>query len=319
MKTFDEIYEELQNADNKELNEAWNKLKKNKNKANKASAIICLIINALILMVFYNAKIEIKSLFIFMPIIMFIIIINLFAVIIVNLIFTGKDKNKYSNIYKKVVIKKLINNFYDNLEYFPQKEMPEYIYEEGKYDEYYDTYSSEDYFEACINNKYSIQMAEVVTEEEQEYEDSEGETQTRVITKFHGLFAKIDMYKSINSQLKIMRDGEILKKDRLEMDSSEFEKYFDVKTSNNIVGMQLLTADVMQELIDFLQKEEIDFDIYINNNYLYLRFHLEDMFEVGKIKNGPIEEKTLEKYYNILKFTYDLSNKLINVVNDTEL
>ena len=44
--------------------------------------------------------------------------------------------------------------------------MPEYIYENAGY-EYYDCYSSDDYFEAQINNKYSIQMAEVLTKEKE--------------------------------------------------------------------------------------------------------------------------------------------------------
>lgn len=55
-----------------------------------------------------------------------------------------------------------MNNFYDNLEYFPNKEMPEYIYDKLNY-EYYNRYKSEDYLEAQINGKYSIQMAEILT------------------------------------------------------------------------------------------------------------------------------------------------------------
>ena len=40
-----------------------------------------------------------------------------------------------------------MSNFYDNLEYFPQKQMPEYIYKEPKY-EYYSIYNSDDYLES---------------------------------------------------------------------------------------------------------------------------------------------------------------------------
>ena len=54
------------------------------------------------------------------------------------------------------------------------------------------------------------------------------------------------------------------------MDSNEFEKYFDVKATNQILGMQLLTADVMQDLIDFQNENNIRYDIVIENE-LYLQ------------------------------------------------
>ena len=71
---------------------------------------------------------------------------------------------------------------------------------------------------------------------------------------------------------------------RLEMDSSEFEKYFDVKASDKILGMQLLTSDVMEELIEFQNKTKMKYDVYIKDNELYLRFHSGKMFEIGKLK-----------------------------------
>lgn len=318
MKKFDEIYEELQNADNSELNNAWNEAKKKKEKSNKISLITCLIIDIFVLIILFNKGINFASPFFLIPIVMPVLIINLFVVVIINIIFTGKEKNKYSEIYKKVVISKILNNFYDNLENFPQKEMPEYIYEVPQY-EYYDNYESEDYFEAQINKEYSIQMAEVLTQEEEEYEDSNGETQTREITKFHGLFAKIIMDKSIDSELRITQNGGILKKDRLNMDSSEFEKHFDVQASNQIIGMQLLTADVMEELIDFENRTNIKYDIFIKENNLYLRFHTEDIFEPGNLKSGALNKKVIKEYYDTLEFTYNLSNRLISLVKDTQI
>lgn len=326
MKTFDEIYEELQNEGNEELNDAWKEAKKKKDKANKISGIICLIIDIFIVVMFLNMRInpstQFFTIFKIIPFFVkciFVIGVNISVVAIVNVLFCGKEQDKYNQEYKKTVINKIMSNFYDNLEYFPQKEMPEYLYEEPHYHEYYDIYESEDYLEGQINNKYNIQMAEVLTKEEKEYEDSNGETQTTEITKFHGLFAKIIMDKSIESEIKILQNGKIFKKNRVEMDSSEFEKYFDVQASNQIIGMQLLTADVMGELVDFQNKTNIEYDIVIKNNNLYLRFHCEDMFEVDNLRKGPLNRETLKKYFDVLDFTYNLSNKLVNTVNYTEI
>lgn len=317
MKRFDEIYKELQNENNNELNKTWKKAKKEKEKNKMITVTICLIIDILVVIMFYKNNIRFGSIFsIFSIIIVFII--DMFVFVIINSLFS-KNHRKYNLEYKKVVINKIMSNFYDNLEYFPQKSMPEDIYKKIEY-EYYNQYQSDDYFEAQIDNKYSIQMAEILTKEQKNYTDSNGDKETEIITKFHGLFAKIIMDKSINSELRIMQNGTIiLGKDILKMDSSEFEKYFDVKASDKIVGMQLLTADVMEELIEFEDKTNMKYDIYIKNNELYLRFHSGKMFEVGNLKNGVLDKETLKKYFYMLNFTYNLSNKLMDLVNDVQI
>jgi len=310
MKTFDEIYEELRSGDNNELNQAWKEAEKERKKVSKICKTICLPIDILAIIIIISTGI----LFLIMP----ILFINLFVIIIVNILFS-KDTSNYNGKYKEIVIKKLMNNFYNNLEYFPTKEMPEYIYRNLRY-EHYDRYRSEDYFEALINNKNSIQMAEILTQEEEEYKDSDGKTHTRWITKFHGLFAKIEMDKSINEELRVMQNGgAFFRGNQLKMDSSEFEKYFDVQISNKILGMQLLTADVMEELVEFENKTKMKFDIFIKGNELYLRFHSGNMFEATNLKNGPLDKNIIQKYFYMLNFTYNLSNRLIKLVNETEI
>lgn len=313
MKTLDEIYNELQSGDNNELNIAWQEAKKESEKTKKITLTICLIIDIFFVMLLLKSR----DMFSTFPIIMFALIINIFVVVIVNILFS-KKKNQYNEKYKNIVMPKLISNFYDKPEYFPQKPMPEYIYKEPNY-EYYNRYKSEDYFEAQIDNKYSVQMAEILSQKEETYRDSDGKTRTRTITKFHGLFAKILLGKPIKGEVRITQNGGLLFDKRLKMDSSVFEKYFDVKASDKIVGMQLLTADVMEELVDFENKTKMKFDIYINGKELYLRFRSGEMFEAANLKKGALDKNTIQKYFYMLNFTYNLSKRLIDVVNDTQI
>ena len=83
--------------------------------------------------------------------------------------------------------------------------------------------------------------------------------------------------------------------------------------------MQILTADIMEILIDFQNENNIRYDIIINNNIIYLRFHCGNVFEAGNIKEKAFNEKNLKKYYNIIKFTYELSYKIIEVIKETEI
>lgn len=317
MKTFDEVYEELQSSDNQELNNIWKEAEKESKRTRNISLIICATVDIILMMIFSLNKIISMLPFAIVSMLMMVFVIDMFVVIIVNLIF-GKNKRKYYLKYKEIVVNKIMSNFYDNLEYFPLKPMPEYIYKKCNY-EFYNRYTSEDYFEAQINKKHSIQMAEVRTVKEETYRDSDGNIKTRRITKFHGLFGKVEMDKSINNQIRIMQNGNIMKKNKLNMDSSEFEKYFDVQASNKIVGMQLLTSDVMEELIEFQNKTNMRYDIFINNNELYLRFHSGGMFEAGKLKKGAIDKETARKYFYMLNFTYNLSRKLISVIDETQI
>lgn len=317
MKTLDEIYEELQKVDNNELNNLWKEAKKEQQKSTKITVSICLIIDILAVIFLISQNANNTAIYFLMPIIMAVLVCNLFVFIIVKLIFS-KNQCMYNEKYKKIVIPKLINNFYNKAEYFPKKPMPEYIYEKIQY-ENYDNYESEDYFEGYIDDKYSIQMAEVLTQKEEEYKDSDGETHTRMITKFHGLFAKILMEKSLKTNIQIMENGSFGFGEGLKMDSSEFEKYFDVKASDKIVGMQLLTADVMEELVQFENKTKMKFDIFIKENELYLRFHSGEMFEPANLKKGALDKNTIQKFFYMLNFTYNLSKRLIDVVNDTSI
>lgn len=313
MKTFDEIYNELQSGDNNELNDLWKEAKAESDKSKKIILTICAVIDIFLLIIcpknsFSGVILGINCAF----------ATNLMVFIVVNMFF-NKNKNIYNTKFKKIVINKLMNNFYDNLEYFPQKQMPQYLYKRPKYGSY-DRYYSEDYIEAQINNKYSIQMAEVLTQREEKSTNSRGESTTRTVTTFKGLFAKIEMEKSINSELRIMQNCEmLLQKDRLKMDSNEFEKHFDVHATNKIIAMQLLTSDVMEKLVDFEKKTNIKYDITIINHILYLRFHCGAMFEATNIKKGALDQSSIQKYFYMLNFTYNLANKLINVVNETEI
>ena len=196
--------------------------------------------------------------------------------------------------------------------------MPEAIYNEAKYGEYYNRYYSDDYLEAKIDSKYLLDMAEVLTQRVETKTDSDGSTHTETTTLFHGLFAKVILDKSINSDLRITPNYYTYK-NKLEMDSNEFEKKFNVFATDKIIGMQILTADIMEEILEFKNKTKNSFDIFINQNIIYLRFNCGSMFETVALKKGELSEKELRKYYDVLEFITKLTNKIINTINETEL
>lgn len=83
--------------------------------------------------------------------------------------------------------------------------------------------------------------------------------------------------------------------------------------------MQILTADIMESLIEFKNKTKNEFDIVIDHNNIYLRFHCGAIFEAASLKKDAFDMETLRKYYDILQFTYSLSKKLINTIEEVEI
>lgn len=312
------------NLDYRKMKDAWTERYITEKRENKKNNIIILILDIIIAIVFYKAfyMMEVRD----FEFTIFIILGYLFVTLFVDAIVTtpiGNFKNsKYNNSYKEEVIDKILKNFFEEVDYIPKKGMPQNIYDEwknGNNDDYYEDYYSDDYMEGMTDDKYPIKMADILLQMTVTSTNSDGEKTTEVVTLFSGLFAKIDMKKSIEGELVIKQDGHITGKEKLEMDSREFEKYFDVSSSDKIKGMQLLTHDIMELLTVFRTKYNIQYDIAIKNNYLYIRLHTGNMFESKFNDKEVIDKNITKKYYDIVDFIYSLAKEMIKNVEQAEL
>lgn len=318
-KDFDIFYSK--NINEYELNDIWENTKQEKKKRKLISIPTTLIVDILLIFCFTNifSNFGIRyGLFPFIFIIPPILIIDVFILAIISLAFSKKSR-LYNDVFKEKVMDKIFRNFLNDSDYIPKKQMPQSIYREGKYDGYYNRYYSDDYVEGNIDDKYLIKMAEITTEHEETRTDSDGHTHTETTTIFSGLFAKINIGKSINNELRIKQNGTFLKKNRLEMDSDDFEKYFDVISTNQIIGMQILTHDIMDMLVDFRNQLKMPLDILIRDDIMYVRLHVGKMFEAKFNKKAVIDIESAKKYFDIVNFIYSLSKKMIQTIEETEI
>lgn len=318
-KDFENFYSN--NINENELNDIWENTKQEKKKRKLISIPLILIVDILLIYWFSNMFGNFNAglgLFPYLFIIIPILIVDTIILAIVSLAFSKKTR-LYNDVFKEKVMDKIFRNFLNDADYIPKKQMPQSIYREGKYDGYYNRYYSDDYVEGNIDDKYLIKMAEVTTEHEKTTTDSDGNTHTETTTIFSGLFAKINIGKSIKTELRIGTNRTISKKKRLEMDSDEFEKYFDVSSTNDIVGMQILTHDIMDMLVDFRNKLKMPLDILIRDDMMYIRLHVGKMFEAKFNKNAVIDKQILQRYFDIVNFIYSLSKKMIKTIEETEI
>lgn len=204
--------------------------------------------------------------------------------------------------------------------------LPSAVFEEAEF-ERYDRYHSEDLIHGTLKNNCQFAMSEVLTEDE--HTDSNGKKKYSTI--FSGLFAKMETPKPFNTLLYLRNDkkdknllvrafaGKLpFDKLRVQLDSPEFEKVFDVYASDKIIAMQLLTADIMQDLMQFHTEMEMNYELTIKENCMYMRFWCGKMFETAGLKKFSLDRDTLYKYYRMLDYTFSLTDKMVKLLNETQ-
>lgn len=298
MKNFNEIYQ-------KTYQEVKASMAQNPKKSFYESKAfkVALIIGVLVLLVSIS--------FNFLPLILIYIAVAALFIFI----FTQSEKDKE---YKNTVIASLVKNYDNNFHYSITGSIPRRIYDNGEF-EYYELYHSEDSIQGMLDGIIPFNMSNILTQTEST--DSDGNT--TYYTVFSGLFAEVTLNKNLNLNLKVHSDkgalGKLFKNStRINMDSQEFEKIFDVNASDKIQAMQLLTADVMADLIDFKEKSKRRFELTIKGNKLYFRFHCGNVFERAAFKED-LDFKTLLGYFTYLDFCCEVSKKIYNLIKDTDL
>ena len=294
MKSFNEIYEKVYKESNKPLEQARNKA------TNGLMTFIFIVITIGVML-----SVMIKS---------FLFTFLAFIIVLLYIAFS-KNRRNYNKLFKEKVIKTFVKEYSSSLEYLPNKNILKLTYIKGEF-ERPDRFFSEDLIIGTLEDGNKISMAEVESQIGSRDEDGNVE----YMTVFYGLFAEIKLNKTVLANIKIRKNTfELIKpKDKVEMDSSEFEKIFNVYGTNQIITMQLLTSDVMQMLIDFKEQNKFTPEITIKENNMYIRFDTGEVFEANMLKKA-LDYDTLLKYYNIINFTLELTEKILKNIKETEI
>ena len=228
-----------------------------------------------------------------------------------------RNQERLSKLYKEKILPDFIRLFPSGTaEYYQGKEYT--TYETYRIDDAYRAsgFNSEDYIDVDVmegvkysNEDTNIEIGNIwVSDKRQKRQD--------VI--FSGLFAHANSTKSINYFIKISKNRLNKKKDKIDMDSSDFEEIFDIYSENKIYAMRILTSDVMMLLWDFYQKYELKFEVILSGNKIYLRFYTGNIFDV-KLFGNSMNKKNLFIYYSIMDFVAELTKSINNALEDIEL
>ena len=231
-----------------------------------------------------------------------------------------EKKVTYIDLFTERIVTPIIKSVFENSEYYCDDGLTEEEYDKGDW-ESYDRYSSEDKIITQINIdeskdlKTKLVMSQVHTEDR--HKDDEGKVYYSTV--FSGIAGYADLPKDIGCYLDVAVNGWFDScKDKLEMDMSGFEEMFDVKTDDKIKAMQILTSDIMSELIQLTKTSNFRFEFYINHGRIYIRFHTGGIFETS-VFSKTMNYEELKEYFDILSSIKNITEHICTVILNTDL
>ncbi len=194
-------------------------------------------------------------------------------------------------------------------DYNHSKGIDVYTFKQASLNERYDRFYSSDYIQFEVCNNHVFAFSNVLTEIEEQ--DDEG--RTYYSTQFVGLVGKTTLPLSINGKVEISSlKGD---KNKINIDMSEFEEYFEVTSNDEIKALQVLTHDVMIKLIEFRKLYNMKYDLVINNDNMYIRIYNNKLFNLRYYEDFINDIYIdIEKVFNIKNIVQDIFNIISNLI-----
>ena len=221
-----------------------------------------------------------------------------------------KSNKIYKENYKNTVIKNLFKYINHSLYYEPKGGKNLLTdYKNANFEEKFNNFIADDYLRLDVENQYNIKMANIALQD----------INNKYKFLYEGIFAVIQLNNNINEEVRIKKNNYFSSNmNKIEMDSKEFEKYFDVYSNSDIITMEILTHDIMEELVQFYDKYKIKFEIVIKNYNIYIRFDTGAVFEPNILRKSN-DINTLWIYYNILNFVTSFTIKINRLIRNIEV
>ena len=244
----------------------------------------------------------------FMPIL--VTVLGALSVIMFILAFkhskNGLGEDIFLEKYLSTVVKDVANSIFSKATFTLKDTFNcENIYEMSGFETDYDVFDHEITGDLKYGNR-DIKVFKIETQVREKDEDGD----VHYETSFAGLFGVMEINYILDGEIDINRWGDNPRAfPKVNMDSVNFNKIYRVYSSDKVLAMQLLTHDVMDEILKLYNKNNgLEFRIVENKIY----FRIEDYLLLGNYAKEAINRKELDRNYTcflILKEIVDLIEK----------
>lgn len=205
----------------------------------------------------------------------------------------GGFRSTYRNLYKNEVFRRVTETIAPDMTYQPHHCVARSFYEEcGLHASSIDRYSGEDYFSGQVG-RTGVLFSELHVERKETSRDSKGNTSTRWVTVFRGLFLVMDFHKDFQGETRIVTDvaesmfgwlGRKLQNisgDLVRLENPEFEKAFKVCSTDQVEARYLLTPSMQEQLLALRQQWGHQIQFCLRRSLLFISIPRSDRwFEI---------------------------------------
>jgi len=285
----------------KELSPALKKMEQErrllKKKATRRSFWWCVGILAIAVPATIFLQLEFGGIILFVFILLLIITLFIFQSL-------GRPLSEY---YKKEIIGRMVEALVENGRYSPNQGISETTFNESNLFIRPDRYDSEDLISGMID-KTSFLFAEIHAEEKQ----SNGKS-THWVTIFKGFFFIADFHKNFTGRTVVSRNSFFKwKSGRVKLENVEFEKRFDVFSTDQLEARYLLTPSMMERIIALDDRLGGDIVLsFYNSNVIIAISSSTNHFESSLWSSIDNTDK-LQREYNLI-------SSMISIVEELNL
>lgn len=158
--------------------------------------------------------------------------------------------------YKENIISVIISTLCQGASFEQQKGISQGMFQGSGLFKRPDRYHSEDLITGCVDATHFL-CSEVHAEEKRVTTDGKGRTRTTWVDIFRGFFFMADFQKDFKGQTMVYRNAWIklrFGEERVKLENPEFEKSFDVYSTDQVEARYLLTPTIMERLLELDKK-----------------------------------------------------------------
>ena len=226
------------------------------------------------------------------------------------------NKN-YRKIYKDNVIEGLVKSYNERFYYSATNGISRVEYGLSKFDDRVDEYFSEDRIFGTLENGDNFQLAEVATYEISKVKDSEGKEREEKTQTFRGMFGIVRLEKNTLSNIYIASNSQFRKfnKNRLEVDSSLFEEYYDCITNDKVTAMRIFTSELIEKYIEIVKDNKYGFELKIIDNMIFFRYKTNQLFEPPMFSSG-LDKSFIKKNYKVIYYPLEIMKATVDALHE---
>jgi hypothetical protein len=207
----------------------------------------------------------------------------------------GNFSATYRGIFKNEVFRRVTQSIAPSMVYEPHRCVDQSFFREcGLFQSRIDRYRGEDYFAGSVDQT-GLLFSELHAEREETSRDSKGNTSTRWVTVFRGIFMVVDFHKEFRGQTMIQTDvaeslfgwlGRKLQNfsgDLVRLENPEFERAFKVRSTDQVEARYLLTPAMQERLLEMRRHWGNNIQFTLRRSLMFIAIpNATNWFETGK-------------------------------------